>query len=293
MALAQNDAAIEQARLYQQAIPPVSIGVDANGTALAETESTSSDDDSFGAQQILKNQERARTVVVSGGASAFYTSNVGLTRRGEHEDAFAVVDAAINWSPRIGKDLEASVSLHASLFRYDKTPELDFENLGFGAGIVWNPPRLPGVGLFARYDFTELLGRNGRQILMDHSLTIGAQKFFALGRSHGISAGVTGVVGLADPGVAQRDQIGALINYHLQLTRKLDTDIFYRPALHFYPDAGRVDFNQIFSLNLRYRFTEWAELIASFSYGANRSDHSVFDYNVLSAGGGAGVNIRF
>ncbi len=292
MLLAHNSAAIEQSRLYREAVPSTSVGVDANGTAIAETEATAADDDSFGTQKILKSEERVRVFALTAGSSLVYTDNA-LTRRGERADTFAVVDVAANWSPRIGQDLEASFGLRASMFRYHKTPDFDFQNLGFGAGLAWNPPSWRGTSLFARYDFTELFGGDGHQILMDHNLTLGVQKSVALGRSHGFTIGLAGVAGLSDPGAAQRSQIGAFLGYHLQLTRALGADFLYRPAVHFYTDSGRIDANQILSWNLRYRFTDWAELNASFGYGFNRSDSSVFDYNVLTTGVGLGVNVRF
>lgn len=294
MSLAQNDAAIEQSRLYQQANAPTGVGVDANGTAVAEVEpNEANDDDSFGAQKILKIQEKVRTFVITGGASVIYTSNVALTRRDVKDDFFAVGNVGANWSPRLSKNVEANLGAHASIFRYNETPALDFESLGLGLGLAWSPAAWRGANLFARYDFTELLGRDGDHILTDHALTAGLQKTFALGRSHSFSIGASGTLGLADPGVAQRSQIGAFLGYHVNLTRKLEADFLYRPAVHFYTETNRADANQILSWNLRYRFTDWAEVNASFSYGANRSDHSVFDYNVVTTGLGIGAAIRF
>jgi hypothetical protein len=293
MLLAQNSSAIEQSRLYREAAAPGVARVDANGNALPEAASTSSGDDSFGAQKILKTQERRRTFVVTGGTSLVYTDNVALTRRGKHDDVFAVVNAGIDWSPRLGQNVEGSFGAHASVFRYDKTEALDFQNFGLSAGVAWNPPALRGVTFFGRYDFTELLDRDGDEILMDHTLTLGVQKSVALARSHGVIFGATAVFGISDPSAAQRSQIGAFVGYHLQLTRKLQTDLLYRPAVHFYTDSGRADLNQILTWNLRYQFTEWAELNASVTYGVNRSERAVFDYNVLTTGASLGVIIRF
>ncbi|HSH38881.1 MAG TPA: hypothetical protein VK993_08850, partial [Chthoniobacterales bacterium] len=293
MALAQTNPAIEQSRLLQQAVPPVNLGVDANGTVVGGTEATQTEDDSFGAQLILKAQERPRAWVVSGGVSVIYTDNVGLAAAAEKDDAFIVANAAIGWSKRLSQTVEANVGVQASVFRYDKASELDFQNVGFGAGLVWNPPALRGVSLFGRYDLTELFGSDGRHILLDNVLTLGAQKAFVFGRSHSMAVGVVGSTGLADPGAAQRSQLGAYLGYRLQLTRKLETDFLYRPAVHIYSDTGRVDFNQIISWNLRYRFSDWADLNAFMSYGLNRSERSSFDYNVFTGGAGVGVNIRF
>ena len=293
MQLAQNDAAIEQARLHRDALAPAGVGVNADGIALPETEPIASDDDSFGAQMILKNQERVRSFVVTGGASVAYTSNVALARTDERHDVFAVVDAGIGWSRRLTSELETDIGAHVSIFRYNETPELDFENIGFGAGLAWRPRGTGGVSFFGRYDFTELLNRSGDEILMEHAITLGLQKTIALGRSHGFALGFSGTAALSDPDAAQRQQIAAFISYHLQLTRKLETSVLFRPAVHFYSDRDRTDFNQIISLTLRYHLTPWADFVASLSHGFNRSDRSVFDYDVLTSGAAVALSIRF
>ncbi|MEP6822230.1 MAG: hypothetical protein ABI946_07770 [Chthoniobacterales bacterium] len=293
-ALAQNDSAIEQARLFRESGSAPRPSVDANGNQIGETtEASSSDDDSFGAQAILKNQERPRPYIVTGGISLFHTDNVALTRTGTRADEFIVADASLGWSPKLGNNLEATFGLHTALFRYFDTAELDFENLGATAGLAWSPPALRGFTLFGRYDFTELLSTGGDQILMEHTLTLGLQKAIAFGRSHGVTFGLLGVAGFSDPSAAQRDQLAAFLAYHIQLTRNLEADLLARPAVHFYNAGGRTDFNQILSGSLRYRFNSWAEANAFLSYGWNRSDKSVFDYDVLTAGGGVAFTIRF
>lgn len=294
VALAQNNSAIEQARLFRESEAAPRPTVDANGNQIGPLHDTStSTDDSFGAQLILKNQERPRPYVVTGGLALFHTDNVALTRTGERADEFFVADASFAWSPKLGNNLEATLGLHAALFRYVDTGALDFENLGATAGLAWSPPALRGFTLFGRYDFTELLGTDGDQILMDHTFTLGLQKTVALGRSHGVTFGLLGMAGISDPYAAQRDQLAAFLSYHIQLTRNLEADLLARPAVHFYNAGGRTDFNQILSGSLRYRFNPWAEASAFLSYGWNRSDRTVFDYDVLTAGGGVAVTIRF
>src|SRR3954454_22168553 len=66
MALAQNNPAIDQARLLRDSVPPTSQGADAYGTALPAGDSSASTDDSMGAQQILKTQEQPRPWTLTG-----------------------------------------------------------------------------------------------------------------------------------------------------------------------------------------------------------------------------------
>lgn len=284
-------SAIEQSRLLQSPLPTPIPSVDNNGNAIDET--TEVEDDSFGAQMILKDQERARPFALSGGSSFYYTSNVALTSRDTRDDVFAVVNAAGTWTRQLHPEVALQIGLQASIFRYDRTSQLDFNNLGAGLGLSWTPRRWSGVSVFGRYDFTELINRHGDEILSDHQFSLGAQKIFVLGRAHAFSFGALGSVGISSPIAAERNQAGVFAGYHLQLTQILATDLLYRIAGQSYSDSNRLDLNQVISWNLRLRLAEWAEANAYFSYGDNRSNRSVFDYGVSSGGGGLGFSIRF
>jgi hypothetical protein len=268
------------------------MAVNADGTPIGDSDA-SSDDDSFGTQVLLKSKERVRTFAITGDTSIFYTSNVALTRSGERDDAFVVANAGVSWTPRLSPQWEAQLAAHASIFRYQDVSDLDFENLGFGAGLFWTPEHFWGLDLFAHYDFIELLNRHSEEILSDHEFTIGAQKVFSLGRGQTFTIGVTAMAGITDPEIVRRQQAGIFFGYHLQLTRALETELFYRLAGYFYDAAHRNDLNQILSWNLRYRLAAWADLNAFVSYGINRSDDAAFDYNVATGGAGVGVTIRF
>ena len=282
---------IEQARLLQELPAATSAAVDANGTPLADEDTSS--DDSFGKEVILKSRPRAQAFVVTGDASVFYTNNVALTRRDRINDTFFVANAGVSWSSGIAPNIEAQVAAHGSIFRYHSTSVLDFENLGVGAGLFWSPEHFAGVGLFAHYDFIELLNRNSEEILRDHAFTLGAQKAFPLGRAHGFVAGVTLVAGVSEPESAQRDQAGLFLAYRLQVTRSIDTEILYRFAGHFYNDTGRIDRNQVFSATMRYSLSDWADFKAFFSLADNRSDDAAFNYDAAVGGVGIGATIRF
>ncbi len=288
---AASASAIEQSRLFETTPAAPIPAVDADGNVIADT--SNSEDDSFGAQMILKEQERVRPFTLSGGAAFYYTNNVALTRRDTREDVFAVLSAAGSWNKKVSQEIQASVGLQAATFRYNDSSQLNFTNLGAGLGLSWTPPRWNGVGFFGQYDFTELIDRNGHEILRDHQFSGGGQKVFALGRAHAVVVGVLGSVGISQPSAAQRDQIGGFAGYHLRLTRALETDLTYRLAYQVYNGSSRQDFNQVFSATLRYHLAEWAEASAFFSYGGNRSNTAAFDYDVISSGGGVGFTTRF
>ena len=228
---------------------------------------------------ILKTQPRVRPFVVTGGASVFYTDNVALTQRAPVDDAFFVANLGVSWISPIAPRLEAQLAAHSSIFRYDNTSVLDFDDIGFGAGLFWTPDHFGGVELFTNYAFTELINRQGDEILRDHQFAVGGQKVFPLGRVHAFVAGAAVVAGLAEPESAQRDQAGLFLAYRLQVTRSLGFEFLYRFAGHFYNETDRTDRNQILSATLRYRLREWADINAFFSLTDNRSDHSAFNYD--------------
>jgi hypothetical protein len=288
----ESSSSVEQSRLFQNTRQTTGAPVDANGVPLAIPESTPSEELSFGKQQILKTEEKIPEFSIGADASVFYTSNVALTRRNTISDVFFVGDAAASWTPRISNELQLQTAARFSIFRYHDTPELDFQSLGAGTGLFWTPRWAWGIGFSARYDFIELLDRHSDQILQDHEFSLAAQKIVPLGRSHALSFGLIGSAGIADPFSQQRDQLGAVLGYHVQLTRYLDADFGYRPAWYFY-NNGRTDFNQILSVGAHYHFTRWASLQGFFSYANNYSSREVFQYDVFNGGGGVALFFQF
>jgi len=69
--------------------------------------------------------------------------------------------------------------------------------------------------------------------------------------------------------------------------------LLYRIAGQSYSDSNRLDLNQVVSWTFRWRLAEWAEANPYFSYGDNCSNTSVFDYGVVSGGGGLRFALHF
>jgi hypothetical protein len=290
--LAQNSA-IEQARLFARPAGTESTGMTADGTPLPNS-GGNAEDDSFGAQQILKSQPpRNPEFFVTGDSSLFYTTNAALTRRDTQDDGISVTTGAISWNHNLNAELQIQAGVHASLFRYVDNSALDFENLGAGIGATWAPRNPWGISVFGRYDFSELLDKHSRELLEDHEFTAGAQKVWTFNRVHALTVGVLGSVGISDPFAAQRDQIGGFAGYHVALARQFDAELSYRLSGFFYNSGSRDDLNQAVSLAFRYHIAPWADVGALFSFGSNKSSRSVFDYDVFNTGGSLGLTIRF
>ena len=290
---AQTNPSVEASRLFERSAPPTGGTVTPDGMALPQGEGTASEDESFGAQQMLKAQEKIPDFTLGGSISDFYTNNVALTRSHTISDSFLVGAAAFNWTPQINPTLQFQFGAGVSFFRYWDTTSLDFENIGAGVGLLWTPPNFWGIGILGRYDFTELLDTGSNEILQDHEFSIALQKLLVLGRSHWLTFGVIGSAGISDPFSEQRDQLGFAAGYHLQLTRHFGSDFGYRHSWYFYNGGGRIDLNQVFSVGLHYYITPWASVDGFLTGALNHSNEAAFRYNVLSTGGGIGLTAHF
>jgi hypothetical protein len=289
----QAVSSITQSRLFTNPVAPGTTSYDANGNALADNAAPDSDDESFGTQIILKNQERPKSFSVFGNVSGSYTTNVDLTPNNTRSDFFLASNAGAAWQPIVARGLVGEISAASSIFRYDRASELDFERISMGGGLTWLVPHTPGILAFGRYDFTELLDSGSNELLQDHELTIGGQKTFVFGRSHSLTTGLTGVLGISTPQSQERDQAGIHAAYHLQITRSLDANLLYRYAAQFYAEGGRIDHNQTLSLAVGLSAARWLRVDASISGARNDSNRSAFEYDVLNLGGAVWFSVRF
>ena len=289
----QAVSSITQSRLFTNPSAPGTT-VDANGTALPEEESPSSTgDDSFGAQIILKNQERRRSFGVFADFSVFHTNNVDLTPRRTRSDSFLAANIGTTWRPALSRELLAEVLVGSSLFRYNRAGELDFQKLYAGVGLSWLVPQTQGIIAFGRYDFIEVLDSGNNELLQDHGFSMGVQKIFVFGRSHSLTTGLTGTTGLTTPRSQERDQAALFAAYHLKITRSFEADVLYRYAAQFYAEGDRMDHNQTLSLALGFVPNRWLRVVGSISAARNDSTQSPFDYEVLNFGGGLRLEIAF
>jgi hypothetical protein len=172
--------------------------------------------------------------------------------------------------------------------------ELDFTSIDAGAGLTYRPLWLRGSDLFARYNFTDLISASsGQEFFQNHTAVFGAQRTFIFGRAHYAYAGVSAQFGFADPVENERDEYSGYAGYHLQVTRRLQADLFYRGGFFQYSGGNRQDWNQIVSLSGRYEVTTWLAVTMSAYLTTNRSNRPTFDYDAGNVGGGIGVTMRF
>jgi len=288
-------AQIDQSRQFSS---PLGLNVQPQRgvTDIAAFGSTAAPDDAFGAQVILKEQSRAKPFSAFAEIAGFLTNNVALVSRGEQDDKFLVASAGAAFSHRLGYNLRFDTGARVSIFRYSEFNALDFQSVDLSAGITWTPPQLKGTEVVARYTFTDLTTADGGdEFYKNHAVLLGLQKVYPLARAHAIYGGVSAQWSFADPEEAGRDEYSAFLGYRVQLTRKVEADLFYRYGYFDYRESelDRRDHHQALSFTVRYAPAEWVALSASSFAGFNRSNEEAFDYEVLNAGLGLQVSIRF
>lgn len=249
----------------------------------------------LGDQVLMKRADVFKHFSAFADISAFYTGNVALTRRDAEPDGYLVAQAGASWRERLGSDGMIDFGVQEALFRYDKFREFDFDSLNLGAGVSWTLRRLWDAQLFVRYNYNRInSGSYYDEKLYDaHSIRIGLQKVWALSRADYLLAGVTVEAGFSDPASLKRNEYAAYLGYGIQLTRSVAADLLYRAALLDYTDTDRLDLSQTVAIGVHYRPIEPVQLNLNASAGFNRSDRTVFDYDVLNVGGGASLNIEF
>ncbi len=283
---------INQARQLDLQTVPLPAAGDFAPTELPA--SSGDDGDSFGVQQLLRDEERLRPFRTFADVSAFVTSNVALTRVKPATDAFLLATFGFEYRRPVPRGFQIDAGLRLATFRYNEFRQLDFNSIDAGVGVSYHTSKLTGLDLFLRYNFNELLGvKSGDVFFTNHTLALGAQKTVVFSSAHYAFAGVTGQLGFSDAKSAERSEASVFAGYHVQLTRNLQSDLLYRYAGLFYTEGGRTDRNQTLSWGLRYRFTDWSNVSASGYLGRNRSNRAPFSYDVANGGGGLTFNLQF
>ena len=292
-ALAQ-EARVEQARQFQPASSNSVREQHSTATGAMDLTPAGAEDDSFGVQALLKNQERERAFRGFAEITGFVTNNVALTHKAETSDTFLIATFGMEYRKKLTAELELDASFRGGLFRYNKVSALNFISIDTGAALTWHAQALWNLDFTAGYNFTDLINdRQGDSFFQNHAITLAVQKTIPLSRAHYFYAGASALFGFADPVVEQRDEYALFAGYHLQATRHLDADLLYRYARYVYSKNGRDDDNQAITLSARYAVRDWVSVFASTFAGFNRSNYTVFDYNVVNAGVGLGVSVKF
>ncbi|HEX8490570.1 MAG TPA: hypothetical protein VF626_06100, partial [Chthoniobacterales bacterium] len=261
-------------------------GVD-NGQAVE-----SPNDPDIGEQEILKRIERYEPFTVSVATPFYYTSNVALTRMGERGDVVFAPAAGITYSPRFTRTLFGSFTLQRQEFYYDKFPALDFGSFDFRAGLFYVLPKLHNLMLRGEYGYNRLTFSNSfNDFFSNHSIFLGAELPFRIGRAQQFSLGVDTNVSLhAEPLAPRRHEFDIYAGYSVRVTRALTLGAVGRIFVRDYRSIDRSDVSEVLALTANYRITKYFSAGAASTFAWSQSSRSVFDYKVANIGGALSVS---
>jgi hypothetical protein len=256
---------------------------------------SSPNDPDLGEQQILRRNENYQPFVASVSVPIYWTSNVALTNSGEQDDLIISPVAAVAYQPRIAKDITAYISVRDQQFYYDRLTDFDFGSFDAEVGLTYTVPQFYNLILHAGYDYNRLTKKNSfESFYSNHIFVISAELPFRISRSQQLSIGIDSNISMgATPDGPRRHDFDGYIGYSVALTRALVVAASGRVTVHDYVQGDRLDVTEMVALNATYAITKLISANALFSFAANQSNHSVFDYQVTDAGGTLSFAIRF
>ncbi len=292
---------IERSRLPNPALPlspgALSLGEppEASGSTEEPRAPAAEGDSDLGVQSLLRAKETPHPWSLFADGGFIYTTNVALTDHNARDDFFFVGEggASYEWTPT--RDLSLSAAVREQYFAYNRYDQLDFGAFNAALAAAYTAHRLDDVVLSAQLGFTRLThgGVFDREFYRNGSLALGAQKVFSFGRAQLVSLGGDIDLGLSLPHAAEREEFGLSTGYIVQITRHLSVQTGGRAAYFLYAATSRQDFNASGSTGLTYTFTPWCSAGATVSGTVDRSNRTVFDYNVLNSGASVFFRLRF
>ena len=254
----------------------------------------SPNDPDLGEQAILRRSEHYRPFTISVAAPFSYTSNVALTSAGEEGDAIFTPAFVATYAPRITRTLYANFSLGQQFFFYDRFSELNFGSFDARAGLTYVLPQWHNLVLRANYGFNRLTDDDFDQFFASHTIMLGAEMPFRIGRAQVITIGTELDFLIAtDPNPPGRNDFSGYVAYQVNMTRDLTLNAVGRLAVRDYVDVDRTDVSGIFSVGASYRFNKWLSANAGATFATSDSNQDVFDYNVFDVGGAVALVFRF
>jgi hypothetical protein len=261
-------------------------------------------DEEFGVQRILYRRSNWEPFTVRFDFSGSYTSNVALVNRGVRDDYFLRSGLQFNYTPQLKGGWFFTTTLSDQIYRYADASFFDFDLLQADAGFIYATPQqgtiydpiFGDLTSYVRYGYYRIAEPWdwGENVFDNHSILTGVQKLWRISRGHQAYLGLASDWSFeASEDVPQRDEHSIYVGYRIRWTNELESNIQYRAAWYDYHSFGRDDFNQIVSLGLEYRFTDWFRAGAYVSGTFNNSDFKAFDYDVFNTGVGLAIVINW
>lgn len=252
-------------------------------------------DSDLGEQLLLTQNQRYRPFSVRANWATTWTSNAFYTPDNPVGDVFMSASAEAVALPHLGNNyfLEATARLEG--YRFFRNPVLDFNSIEAGAGLLKVFREFADLGVYARYEYSELFSPRGAgELLHEHSLITGARKMFQFSRANALflSAEASFTLGGA-PEYALASEYTFFAAHQLQWSRYFQTSLFYQMQTLAFLEGGRADVRNSLGLSLNLQPVKWLSIYSSMWLGWNASNEEQYNFFVANLGGGVGASINF
>lgn len=267
----------------------------ADATGASEFAPKLDGDEEYGVQRILYKRSNWEPWSYRSDMGGGYTSNVALTPRNTEDDFFFQNSHMLGYTPQLGGGWFLRTAVGLQSFRYDQADLFDFDMLRGEIGPMYAFPRqgtaydplLGDLLLYANYNYYRITEPwEWDDVGFDnHGLGVGAEKTYRITRGQKLILGLGADLSIAaNRDEPRRHEYAAGASYVVDWTESLQTSLAYRFAWYDYDTFGREDANQIASLNVEYKVTDWFRINASVSGIFNESNLGAFDYDAFNTG---------
>lgn len=252
-------------------------------------------DADLGEQLLLTQNRRYRPFSINANWATTWTSNAFYTPDHPVEDVFMNSSLQAVALPHLGNNLFLEATAQIQGYRYFRNPVLDFNSLEAGAGLLKVFREFADLGVYARYEYSELFSAHGSgELLHEHSIITGARKMFQFSRANALflSAEASFSLGGA-PGYALASEYTFFAAHQVQWGRYFQTSLYYQMQTLAFSQGGRADFRNNLGLSLNLQPYKWLSLYSSMWMGWNASNEEQYNFFVANLGGGVGASINF
>jgi len=252
-------------------------------------------DQDLGEQLLLTKSQRYRPFSINANYATTWTNNAFYTPNNQVSDVFMNGSVGAVALPHIGNNYFFEASARVQVYRFFRNPVLDFNSVTAGAGFLKVFREFGDVGLYARYQYSDLVSPRGAgELLHEHLIITGVRKMFQFSRAQALFLSAEASFNLGGvPSYALASQYTLFAAHQVQWTRTIQSSLYYQMQTLSFSEGGRTDFRNNVGLSFNYQPYKWLSIYSSTWLGWNASNQSQYNFFAANLGGGVGANISF
>lgn len=252
-------------------------------------------DTDLGEQLLLTRSQRYRPFSINANYATTWTSNAFYTANHPVSDVFMNGSVGAVALPHLGNNFFFEATARIQAYRYFVNPVLDFNSIQAGAGLLKVFREFGDVGLYARYEYSELFSPRGAgELLHEHSIITGVRKMFQFSRANALFLSAEANFSLGgSPAYALTSEYTFFAAHQIQWTRYLQSSLYYQMQALAFNQGGRADLRNNLGLTFNVQPFKWLSVYSTTWLGWNASNQSQYDFFVANLGGGVGAAISF